>query len=268
MKDQTSAADSSAVLQPYLSPLAVWALSVGSAIGWGSLVVTSRTYLSQAGPLGSIVGLLISFLMMLMVARHYHFLANHYPGTGGLYNYVKFIFGYDRAFLVAWFMFLVYIAIFWANATSIPLFARYFLNDAFSVGYLYTIFGYEVYLGEALVTLAVIMLVAMLCMKSKIATARCMEILTLLFTIGITVCFVVAMAGRRPSGMSMAPTFVRTRARCSRWCASPSSPPGPSSASRACPTPPRNTGSSTATCSRCWRFRWWSSRRCTSSYCC
>lgn len=148
MKDQTSAADSSAVLQPYLSPLAVWALSVGSAIGWGSLVVTSRTYLSQAGPLGSIVGLLISFLMMLMVARHYHFLANHYPGTGGLYNYVKFIFGYDRAFLVAWFMFLVYIAIFWANATSIPLFARYFLNDAFSVGYLYIIFGYEVYLGE------------------------------------------------------------------------------------------------------------------------
>ena len=208
MKDQTSAADSSAVLQPYLSPLAVWALSVGSAIGWGSLVVTSRTYLSQAGPLGSIVGLLISFLMMLMVARHYHFLANHYPGTGGLYNYVKFIFGYDRAFLAAWFMFLVYIVIFWANATSIPLFARYFLNDAFSVGYLYTIFGYEVYLGEALVTLAVIMLVAMLCMKSKIATARCMEILTLLFTIGITVCFVVAMAGRRPSGMSMAPTFV------------------------------------------------------------
>ena len=36
-------------LQPYLSPLAVWALSVGSAIGWGSLVVTSKTYLFR-GP--------------------------------------------------------------------------------------------------------------------------------------------------------------------------------------------------------------------------
>ena len=98
-------------LQPYLSPLAVWALSVGSAIGWGSLVVTSRTYLSQAGPLGSILGLLLGMVMMLMVASHYHFLANRYPGTGGLYNYVKYIFGYDRAFLVGWFMFLVYIAI-------------------------------------------------------------------------------------------------------------------------------------------------------------
>ena len=127
MQKRTQAAGQNNGLQPYLSPLAVWALSVGSAIGWGSLVVTSRSYLSQAGPLGSILGLLIGLVMMLMVASHYHFLANRYPGAGGLYNYVKNIFGYDRAFLVFWFLFLVYIAIFWANATSIPLFTRYFL---------------------------------------------------------------------------------------------------------------------------------------------
>ena len=47
----------------------------------------------------------------------------------------------DRAFLAAWFMFLIYISIFWANATSIPLFARYFLNNMFGFGYLYTLFG-------------------------------------------------------------------------------------------------------------------------------
>ena len=208
MKETTSAPNSAARLQPYLSPLAVWALSVGSAIGWGSLVVTSGSYLSQAGPLGSIIGLLIGFLMMLMVANHYHFLANRYPGTGGLYNYVKYIFGYDRAFLVAWFLFLVYIAIFWANATSIPLFARYFLHGVFRFGYLYTIFSFEVYLGEALVTLAVIGLVGLLCMKSKKATARSMEMLALVFTVGITVCFAAAMIGHRASGMTMEPAFI------------------------------------------------------------
>ena len=208
MKEPSSAVHQTTKLQPYLSPLAVWALSVGSAIGWGSLVVTSSSYLSQAGPMGSILGLLIGFVMMLLVASHYHFLANRYPGTGGLYNYVKYIFGYDRAFLVAWFMFLVYISIFWANATSIPLFARYFLQGVFKVGYLYTIFGYEVYLGEALVTLAVIALVALLCMKSKKATARCMEILALLFTVGIKICFIAAMLGRKESGMTMEPLFI------------------------------------------------------------
>ena len=195
-------------MEPYLSPLAVWALSIGSAIGWGSLVVTSSSYLSQAGPLGSILGLLIGFVMMLMMASHYHFLANRYPGTGGLFNYVKVIFGYDRAFLVAWFMFLIYISIFWANATSIPLFARYFMQGVFKFGYLYTIFGYDVYLGETLLTLAVIGLVGCLCMKSKKATARAMEIMALVFTAGITACFVVAMVRHGGSGMTMDPAFI------------------------------------------------------------
>ena len=36
-------------------------------------------------------------------------------------------------------MFLIYISIFWANATSIPLFARYFLQGVFKQGYLYTV---------------------------------------------------------------------------------------------------------------------------------
>ena len=210
MKEQSSAVQKQTKLQPYLSPLAVWALSAGSAIGWGSLVVTGSTYLAKAGPLGSILGLLTGFAVMLLVAYHYHFLANRYPGTGGLYNYVKYIFGYDRAFLVAWFMFLVYISIFWANATSIPLFARYFLQNVFSVGYLYTIFGYEVYLGEVLVTLAAaaIALVAVLCMVSKVATARCMEVLAIAFTVGITVCFGAAMLGHGSSGMTMEPAFL------------------------------------------------------------
>ena len=208
MERQTSSVVQRNGLQPYLSPLAVWALSVGSAVGWGSLVVTSGTYLSQAGPLGSILGLFLGFFLMLMVANHYHVLANRYPGTGGMYNYVKFVFGYDRAFLVAWVLFLVYIALFWANATSIPLFARYFLKGMFQVGYLYTLFGYEVYLGEAIATVVAICLVALLCAVSKKATAHSMEVLVLIFTAGITVCVAIACFRHHASGMTYSPAFI------------------------------------------------------------
>ena len=208
MKEDSAATNQSSQFQPYLSPIAVWALSVGSAIGWGSLVVTGSTYLAQAGPVGSILGLLVGLALMLMVAYNYHFLANRYPGTGGLYNYVKYIFGYDRAFLVAWFMFLVYIAIFWANATSIPLFARYFLRSVFSVGYLYTIFGYDVYLGEVVITIAVMAVVGLLCIKSKRMTATSMVVMALVFTIGISICFAIAMVGQSQSGMRMDPVFI------------------------------------------------------------
>ena len=198
-------------LRPYLSPVAACSLAIGSAIGWGSLVVTGQTYLAEAGPVGSILGLIIGFLMMLMVSSHYHFLANRYPGTGGLYNYIKYVFGYDRAFLIGWFMFLVYIALFWANATSLPLFARYFLDDLFSFGYLYTIFGYEVYLGEVLLTIAAMSLVALLCAKCKNATARLIVALVAIFTVCITVCFVVAMIGAIRSGVTFKPAFVPYR---------------------------------------------------------
>ena len=203
--------DKDDVRQTEITPFATWALSLGSTIGWGSLVVTCSSYLSQAGILGSVLGLLVGFVMMLMMASHYHFLSNRYPGPGGLYGYVKNVMGNDASFIAAWFMFLVYIAIFWANATSIPLFARYFLRGIFRFGYLYTIFGYEVYLGEALLTLVVIVTVAVMCIKSRTASDRSLEILVLIFIVGITVCTVAALVGHGSSGMSMEPAFIPDR---------------------------------------------------------
>ena len=208
MNESSSSSNNTSELRPYLSPLAAWALAIGSAIGWGSLVVTSSAYLSSAGPLGSVIGLLIGFAMMLMVANHYHYLSNNYPGTGGLYHYVKHIFGYDRAFLIAWFMFLIYISIFWANATSVPLFARYFLGGVFKQIRLFTVFGYDVYLGEALLTLTVMLLVSLLCIKSKKVTAHSMVVMVLIFTVGITVCFFAALIMHGGSGMTMSPAFI------------------------------------------------------------
>ena len=144
-------------LVPYLTPLGAWALSVGTAIGWGSFVFTTNLYLSEAGPVGSALGMLVGMVIMLFISRNYHYLINYYPSAGGVYGYVKKIFGYDRAFLSFWYVGLAYLAMLWANATSLPLFARNFLGDTFRFGYLYTVFDYEVYLGEVLLTMAAIL---------------------------------------------------------------------------------------------------------------
>ena len=53
----------------------------------------------------------------------------------------------NLSFLAFWFILLTYLAIFWANITSVPLFARFFLGVLFRFGFHYTIFGYEVWLG-------------------------------------------------------------------------------------------------------------------------
>ena len=191
--------------QPYLSPASAWALAVGTSVGWGSLVVTSNTYLAQAGPLGSILGLLIGMVLMFVMCRNFSFLASRCPRAGGIYDYTKEIFGYDRAFLVFWFLSLTYISIFWANATSLPLFARFFIGDTFKIVCLFTVFGYEVYLGEALLTLAAIAAVTLLCARREKTMTRFMVVLVGIFTVGIALCFAVAAASHQGS---WSPAFV------------------------------------------------------------
>ncbi len=180
-----------------LSPLGALAFSIGTSIGWGSLVVTSNTYLAQAGPLGSTVGMIAGGLIMLVIAANYAYLMNVYPDAGGAYHYASEILGHDYGFLTAWFLSLTYLAILWANATSIPLFARYFLGNVFKVGRLYTLFGYDVYLGEALLSIAALLLVALLCARRKGTMAKLMIAMAVVFTAGIVVCFAAGIRGSK-----------------------------------------------------------------------
>ena len=139
--------------------LGAFGLSVGTAIGWGSFVVTGSDYLSQAGLIGSIIGILIGALLIGVIAYCYHYMMNHVPDSGGIYSFIKHTFNGDHAFLAAWFMIIIYAAILWANVTSVALFARFLFPGVFSFGYLYSVAGYEVYLGEILLCSAVLLVV-------------------------------------------------------------------------------------------------------------
>lgn len=195
-------------LSPYIGRAGAWALSLGTAIGWGSLVVTSTAYLSQAGPAGSIIGLLAGAAVMLLIAKNYHYLINAFPDAGGAYAYAKETFGYDYSFLLSWFLFLTYAAILWANATSLPLFARYFIGDVFRKGMLYTIFGYEVYLGEMLLTFAGLLLTVFLCTRSRKVTISIMIFFAVTLTVCISAAFTGTVFGHGSAGTGFDPAFI------------------------------------------------------------
>lgn len=182
-------------LRRHISPLGAWAFAIGTSVGWGSLVVTANTYLAQAGPLGSVLGMALGALIMLVIAWNYAYLMRSYPEAGGAYAYTREVFGYDMGFLSAWFLAMTYFAILWANATSLPLFGRIFLGGYFRFGKLYTLFGYDVYLGEALLSTAALVLFGLLCARRRKATVTVMIALACLFTAGIAVCFLGAILG-------------------------------------------------------------------------
>ena len=188
-----------------LSVFEAWAFSIGTAIGWGSLVVTANTYLAKAGPVGSVLGLIIGAVIMLIMSRNYYYLMEIHPDGGGAYTYVKEQFGYDHGFLTAWFLSLVYLAILWANATAIPLFMRNFVGDMFMVGRMYTLFGYNVYFGETALTIVAILLIAALCYRGKRLSQIINTVLASVFTCGIVLVFVSALSGNK---VGFSPAFV------------------------------------------------------------
>ena len=180
-------------LRQDISPAAAWAYAIGTSIGWGSLVVTCNTYLAQAGILGSVIGMALGAAVMLIISRNYAYMMQCYPEAGGAYTFAKEQYGYDYGFLTAWFLSMTYLAVLWANATSLPLFARYFLGDIFRFGRLYSLFGYEVYLGEALLPIAAVILTVFFLTRHKKAAARLMVILAAAFVLGIVVVFAGAV---------------------------------------------------------------------------
>lgn len=72
----------------YLSPLAVVALSFGYAVGWGSFVMPGTDFLPNAGPIGTVIGLAIGTLAVVVLAYNYHKATTGIPTSGGAYGFV------------------------------------------------------------------------------------------------------------------------------------------------------------------------------------
>ena len=191
----------------YLSSVAVVALSFGYAVGWGSFVMPGTEFLPNAGPLGTIIGLAIGTAAVAVLAYNYHKATVGVPGPGGAYGFVTRTFGYNHGFLVGWFLFLTYVAIMWANATAMVSLANALFGDALKFGFHYTIVGFDVYLGEALPSLAAIVLCGLVCLVGKRFAVRIHTFFAFMLFAGVAVCFVAAVLAHQGGLAAMGPAF-------------------------------------------------------------
>lgn len=195
-------------LTPNFGKFSILAFSIGTAIGWGSLVVTCGTYLAQAGILGTILGLVIGMLVILVVTRNLQYMICRNQDAGGIYSFARKVCGHDYGFLAAWFLLLTYMAILWANITSVPLFIGYFSNGFFKFGFHYHIFGYEVYLGEALLSICAIVLTGIFCARCRKAVNGVMVTSASLFVVGFTFCTAWALAKHGQTSFNFDPLLL------------------------------------------------------------
>ncbi len=92
------------------------------------------TFLPVAGPLGTIISMLIGMAIMLVIGNNISYLMGRYSITGGIYTYTKEAFGRDHAFISSWFLCLSYLTIVFLNGTALFFIVRTLFADVAQTG--------------------------------------------------------------------------------------------------------------------------------------
>ena len=148
-----------------LSPISVWALAFGCIIGWGAFMMPGTTFLPTAGTLGTAVAMVIGALVMVVIAFSYSYMVAIHPKAGGEVNFARECFGDRHACFCGWFLALAYLANVPMNCTALGLMTRKLFFGVFQFGRLYQVAGYDIWLGEVLLSLVVLGLISWLSIR-------------------------------------------------------------------------------------------------------
>jgi amino acid transporter len=147
-------------LKRALSARDIWCLALGAMIGFGCFVLPGNSFLPEAGPLGTALGLAIGAVMVMVISVNFSYLIRRMPRSGGSFLYAAALFGKDHGFILGWFLILTYWSLVPLNATALGLIGRNLFPGILQKGFLYTIAGFDVYTGEIVVALFFIVAVA------------------------------------------------------------------------------------------------------------
>lgn len=136
----------------------IWAVALGSIIGWGCFIQGGLWTQRAGGTLPLFLGFLVGGLLMIVVGYSYSYMIAKFPVAGGEFAYAYKGFGRTASYICGWMLSLGYLSIVALNATALPVLASYIFPGVFNKGYLYTIAGYDVYMGEVAIALFFIIL--------------------------------------------------------------------------------------------------------------
>ena len=147
-----------------LSPANVWALAFGCVIGWGAFINPGKKFLPNSGVEGTAIAMLLGALVMIIIAFAYAYMVPKYPKAGGEFNYSKSCFGKIPAYICGWFLLAAYLTNVPMNSTAIGLIVDGLDGsaDILKWGFNYSIAGFEVYLGEIILAMSILILFGIL----------------------------------------------------------------------------------------------------------
>lgn len=168
-----------------LNKIDVFSIVLGSIIGWGSFMLPGTKFLKEAGVINTTIGLTLGALFIIIIQNSYYIMLENHDDEGGEFSFTYKHCGRNHGFIVGWFLLLAYLTIIPLNGTAFPLVIRKIFGDMFQFGYLYSIAGYEVYIGEVIISSLIVILFAYINIKGIKESAKVQNIiaLTLVFLV-------------------------------------------------------------------------------------
>lgn len=183
-------------LKRELNPVNVWAIAFGCIIGWGSFVNPGKKFLPNSGVAGTAIAMVLGALVMIVIAFSYAYMVPKHPKAGGEFTFTKECFGKNCAFLCGWFLVAAYLTNVPMNSTAIGLIVDGLDGNAdiLKFGFHYTIAGFEIYLGEILLSMAILILFAVLNMQGVKRAAIVQTILSGMLIVTVVILAIAVAA--------------------------------------------------------------------------
>lgn len=190
-------------LQRQLSPTHVWALAFGCIIGWGAFINPGKKFLPHSGVYGTAIAMALGALVMIVIAFSYAYMVPKFPKAGGEFTFTKNCFGRVPAYLCGWFLVAAYLTNVPMNSTAIGLIVDGLdgTADILKWGFHYQIAGFDVWCGEMILAMGILMLFGWL---NIIGVKKAGFIQTVLAVLLVSSVFCLAVAGLVSSKTCMA----------------------------------------------------------------
>ena len=196
-------------LRRSLTPMHVWAIAFGCVIGWGSFINPGKKFLPTSGVAGTAIAMALGAIVMIIIAFSYAYMVPKYPKAGGEFTFAKMCFGKNMAFICGWFLVVAYLTNVPMNSTAIGLIVDGLDGNAdiLKFGFHYAIAGFDIYLGEILLAMAILLLFGWLNIIGVKKAGFVQTILSVLLVICVFTLFLAALISSKAKGINMSPVW-------------------------------------------------------------
>lgn len=196
-------------LKRQLTPMHVWAIAFGCVIGWGSFINPGKKFLPNSGVAGTAIAMVLGALVMIIIAFSYAYMVPKYPKAGGEFTFTKMCLGKNMAFICGWFLVVAYLTNVPMNSTAIGLIVDGLDGsaDILKFGFHYQIAGFDVWMGEMLLAMAILILFGYLNIIGVQKAAIVQTVLSVLLVVCVFTLAIAAVFSARAKGINMQPVW-------------------------------------------------------------